>query len=64
MVALITLSARQINQRFREIPDSDEAKSGASVLEFVLEQGAFYSPFATATILYENLFFIRKTLSL
>ena len=34
---------------------SDEAKSGASrVLEFVLERAAFYSPFATATILYRN----------
>ena len=31
-----------------------KAKSGASrVLEFLLERAAFYSPFATATILYE-----------
>jgi len=30
------------------------------VLEFVLESGAFYSLFVTATISYENLFPIRK----
>jgi hypothetical protein len=29
-------------------------KSGAFVLEFVLERDTFYSPFATATISYEK----------
>ena len=49
------MSARQINQRFRETADSNDAESGGvRVLEFVLERGCFYPPFVTATISHEN----------
>src|SRR4029453_8417918 len=44
MVALITSSARQINRRFREIPNANKAESGAFVCVLCRIQNYLMTP--------------------